>query len=231
MASGRARAVGELAVVRRRADRAWRRTARRSSPSCRAAASPPAFASYAEWEAWVERLVADRRDGGLHAHLVGRARRIRSSGRSRCACPTSRPTCGSRPRSPRSSRRCARRRSRTALPRRTRGACRLRPEPVGGSALRPAREPDPSRRLVVPDRDRARASSCSSACGRRRERLGGGGAPRRASTRRAVRRTRQLDARDGARGRRGARPPIASLKAWQSSRRRSRSAASAARSA
>ena len=58
MAAGRARAVGELAVVRRRADRAWRRTARRCSPSCRARGAPPAFAPTRDWEAWVERLVA-----------------------------------------------------------------------------------------------------------------------------------------------------------------------------
>ena len=52
----------------------------------------PAFASYAEWEAWVARLVAARRRRGLHAHLVGRPAAPAGSGRSRCACPTSRPT-------------------------------------------------------------------------------------------------------------------------------------------
>ena len=80
------------------------------------AGAPPAFASYAEWESWVERLARARRRRGLHAHLVGRRARIRSSGRSRSACPTSRPTSGCRPRSRRSCRRCARPRSRASCP-------------------------------------------------------------------------------------------------------------------
>ena len=111
------------------------------------AARRRAFASYAEWEAWVERLVAARRDRGLHAHLVGRAARIRSSARSRCACPTSRPTCAlSAAFAALLQAMCA-----TALdgglPRPALlgdRACRLRAEPLGGGALRPAREADPS---------------------------------------------------------------------------------------
>ena len=49
------------------------RTARRSSPSCRAAAHRRRSASYADWEAFVERIVGDGVAGRLHALLVGRA--------------------------------------------------------------------------------------------------------------------------------------------------------------
>ena len=120
--------------------------------------APPAFASYAEWEAWVERLVAARRDGGLHAHLVGRS-----------PASEARNARGARPRP--ADRRRALGRVRGAYPgavcdgarRRLAGrllgdrARRLRAEPMGGGTLRAAREPDPSGRLVVPDSDRARA--------------------------------------------------------------------------
>ena len=51
VASGRARAVGELAVVRGRADRDGVEPRARSSPSCRAPARRPRSRSYAEWEA------------------------------------------------------------------------------------------------------------------------------------------------------------------------------------
>ena len=106
------------------------------------AAAPPAFASYAEWEAWVERLRSSvsprttRASGGTRA-------RTRSSGRSRCGSPTSRRTCGAPPRSQRSCRRSARRRSTTGFrsrrhARRPRPR-RLRAKPLVGGALRAAR--------------------------------------------------------------------------------------------
>ena len=75
----------------------------------------------------------------------GTCARIRASGRSRCASPTSRPRSRRRSRSSRSCRRSAPRRS-------TAGAGRLRsrplrPEPLGGGALRPGAE------LIHPDGD------------------------------------------------------------------------------
>ena len=57
VAAGRARALGELALVRRHADGHGVEPRAACSPSCRAAGGPPAFSSYGEWEAWVERLV------------------------------------------------------------------------------------------------------------------------------------------------------------------------------
>ena len=59
------------------------------------AGAPPAFGSYAAWEAWVERLSAlgvieDTRASG------GTSVRIRASARSRCASPTSRPRSSER---------------------------------------------------------------------------------------------------------------------------------------
>ena len=125
------------------------------------AAAPPAFASYAEWESWVGRLVSLGVDRGLHAHLVGRA-----------TASEARHARGADPR-PADRRRlsaafaallqamCA-----TALdgglpPRRgaarRRRPCRLRAEPLGGGALRPARRAAASARHVVRPRARARA--------------------------------------------------------------------------
>ena len=149
--------------------------------------APPAFGSYARVGGVGRAARRDRRDGGLHAHLVGRAPASRSSGRSRCACPTSRPTSGCRPRSLRSSRRCARRRSRAAA--RRLAARRLHPEPVGGGALRAAREPDPSRRHC---RSRPRPSSRVELLERVRpaaERLGGAEVAGASRSRRAARRS------------------------------------------
>ena len=157
--------------------------------------------------------------------------RIRSSGRSRCASPTSRPTCAvgrvhraCRRSARRARRACPRRRARRPRPR------RLPAEPLGGGALRPARRPAASgRRATYADRCRARRPSCSSSCGRRRAR----------SAARAARPARpgrceadlQLERRAPQEAAADVVAPLASLRPWQPSRRRSRSAASAARSA
>ena len=58
VAARRARALRELAVRRRRRRPGCSRTARRSSPSCRAPARRRRSARTPGWEAWVERLVA-----------------------------------------------------------------------------------------------------------------------------------------------------------------------------
>ena len=89
VAAGRARALGELAVRRRRADRHALQPRAASSPSCRAAGAAGLRLAIDAYEAWVERLVAlgvmeDTRASG------GTCGRIRRSARSRCASPTSR---------------------------------------------------------------------------------------------------------------------------------------------
>ena len=133
--------------------------------------APPAFASYAEWEAWVERLVAigvmedytriwwDVRPhpklGTLEVRVPDQPTDVAPLGGVRRARPGD--VCdGARGRA---ARRLA--------------ACRLRPEPLGGGALRAAREPDPSRRAR---RSRPRRSSRVELLERVRpaaERLGG----------------------------------------------------------
>ena len=106
------------------------------------AAAPPAFASYAEWEAWVERLVAARRDRGVHAHLVGRASaseaRHARGARSR---PADRRASLGRVRRAAAGavRDGARRRAAARGTSRRPRTRRLRPEPLGGGAVRPAR--------------------------------------------------------------------------------------------
>ena len=127
------------------------------------AGAPPAFGSYAAWEAWVERLSCARRHRGLHAHLVGRA----SASALRHARGAHRRT--SRPRS--SERRCSRRSASTLVERAApRPAIRPRaattPEPLGGGALRASR-----RELIHPDGDRVvLARSLAAELARRRSR-------------------------------------------------------------
>ena len=92
--------------------------------------APPGFADYAEWEAWVERLVAARRDAGLHARLVGRspaseARHARGAHR--------RPADVARAHGAHRRARARARRDGAAV---ERAARRLSAEPLGGRALR-----------------------------------------------------------------------------------------------
>ena len=75
------------------------------------AGAPPAFASYEEWESWVERLARSRGRRGLHAHLVGRPPASEARDARGARRPTSRRTSVCRRRSPRSCRRSARPRS------------------------------------------------------------------------------------------------------------------------
>ena len=136
------------------------------------AGAPPAFASY-------QRVGVVGRAGSRSSVLPrttresgGTSVRIRSSGRSRCASPTSRRTSGSRRRSQRSCRRSARPRSpagcrRTACcwataaaPTTARTAGRRRGSgPVRGSCIRPA---------GATCRPPSSAPNCSSSSGRRR---------------------------------------------------------------
>ena len=153
--------------------------------------APAAFASYAEWEAWVERLVAigvmedytriwwDVRPhpklGTLEVRVPDQPTDVRLSAafaalvQAMCATALA-----------------------DGLPRRL-AACRLRPEPLGGGALRAARQPDPSRRAR---RSRPRRSSRVELLERVRpaaERLGCGGRAGAHRSRRAARRTLQLE--------------------------------------
>ena len=142
------------------------------------AGAPPAFASYGEWEAWVERLTrlgiaqeytriwwdvrphptarhdrgADRRPAHRRAALDGIRR-----------APAGDVRDGAR-------RRAARQRRRARRPR----ARRLRPEPLGGSALRPPRRPDPSRRDERGLGRRSSAASSSTSSRPAAAALGGG---------------------------------------------------------
>ena len=174
VAAGRARALGELALVRRRADRAWRRTARRCSPSCRARARrrrSPRTPNGRRGSSGSSRLgVAEDYtriwwDVRPHPKLgTLEVRDRRPADRRRV----------SRPRSRRCCRRCARRRSTAgcrgrARARRSRPR-RLRAEPLGGRALRPARRAAASRRASVRPGVRARRRAARARARRRRAR-------------------------------------------------------------
>ena len=143
VAAGRARHVGELAVVRGRGDGMASNRAPILAELPRAGA-PPAFASYREWEAWVERLVAlgvtedytriwwDVRPhpklGTLEVRVPDQPTDVRLSAAFaallQALCATA--LAGG----------CRSRRA----PSRDRGRGRLRPEPLVGGALRPARQ-------------------------------------------------------------------------------------------
>ena len=181
VAPGRARAVGELAVVRRRGD-GHGVEPRAGARGAAARGAPPAFASYAEWEAWVERLVRLGVAERLHAHLVGRPPASQARHARGADCRTSRRTFGCRPRSPRCCRRCARPRSRAS--------CRERHELLGdrgradyvqnrwAAARFGPRASSSTPTATGRDRGASSAPSCWSSCARTRSRSAARGAER-----------------------------------------------------
>ena len=115
VAARRARALGELALVRGSADRhgvepragACRAAARRCAAGVRVVCGVGVVGRAAR---------APRRDRGLHAHLVGRAPAPEARHARGARCRTSRPTSISPRRSPRCCRRSARPRSKGQFP-------------------------------------------------------------------------------------------------------------------
>ena len=232
VAARRARAVGELAVVRRRADRHGvepRAGPRRAAARGRRRRPSRRTRSGRRGSSGSSRLGVTED----YTRIWWDVRPHPSSGRSRCASPTSRPTSASRRRSRRCCRRSARPRSTAALP----AARARRPGRADYAQNRwAAARFGPRAELLHPDGDVGAASrpssapSCSSACGRRPS----GSAA--ASCSRGS--TRRLRGRPAARSRDSpqdaaadARRAVGSLTAMASSPRRSRSAASAARGA
>ena len=149
VAAGRARHVGELTLVRRRAERDGvqprpdprRAAARRSAARVRVVRASGSRGSSGSPRSASRRTT--RASGGTSA-------RTRSSARSRCACPTSRPTCISPLRSRRSCRRSARRRSKATC----RATACCSPTAAGPTTSRTGGRPrgsGPRAKLVHPD--------------------------------------------------------------------------------
>ena len=143
--------------------------------------APPRFESWADWERLVRRFV----DAGLapgYGAIHWDMRPIRSSARSRCACPTSRRTSRVRARSSRSCTRSPRGRSSSlpapAVDRRPRG---LHAEPLGRIALRSPGGADPprTRRATPSPRSISTASSSSASARPARRQVVRGGSPAR----------------------------------------------------
>ena len=162
LAAGRARALGELALSPAARRRACSRTAPRCSHSFPGAGRLPPSRSYEDWEAFVDASCASA-SAPTTRGSGGTSGRIRSSGRSRSGCPTSRPRSRSQSAITAIVRDLCARSARAAAPRaRPGGARHLPAEPLGGGALRPERGARPSGRR----KHRAGVGAGRRACGR-----------------------------------------------------------------